>query len=273
VSSFRRDLPRPRVLRALINRDFSVSRSYRVSFLLEIVYGSAEVLLFFFISRTFKDVTIANLHGAPSYFAFAAVGIAVTVVLQATTTYLASNIRNEQLTGTLEALVVQPVNGAELALGLAGYAFIEATIKAAFYITVPVVLLGVNIGHASWAGFVAMLIATGAAMTCIGILLGAAAIVFKSTSVLAGVVTLGLGLISGALYPISVLPGWVAAIGRVMPTRFAYDGLRAALYTGGGWAQSAAILASIAVVSLPVAIWCFERALDISRRVGSLGQY
>lgn len=261
------------MLRALLNRDFSVSRSYRAAFLLEIVYGSAEVLLFFFISRTFKNVASANLHGAPSYFAFAAVGIAVTVVLQATTTYLSSQIRNEQLTGTLEALVVQPINGAELALGLAGYAFIEATIKAAFYITVPVVLLGVNVGHASWSGFVVMIIATGTAMTSIGILLGASAIVFKNTTVLAGVVTLGLGLISGALYPISVLPGWVAAIGRVMPTRFAYDGLRAALYTGGGWAHSAGILAAIAVVSLPVAIWCFGRALYLSKHVGSLGQY
>ncbi len=271
--SFRRSWPRARVLLALVNRDYSVSRSYRASFVLEVVYGSAEILLFFFISRTFKSVTTANLHGAPSYFAFAAVGIAVTVVLQATTTYLAGNIRNEQLTGTLEALVVQPINGAELALGLAGYAFVEAILKAAFYITVPAVLLGVNVGHASWTGFVVMLLATGAALTSIGILIGATAVVFKSTSVLAGVVTLGLGLVSGAFYPISVLPDWVAAIGRAMPTRFAYDGLRAALYTGGGWAHSALILAAIAVASLPVAIWCFERAIALSRRSGSLGQY
>jgi ABC-2 type transport system permease protein len=256
-----------------MKRDFSVSRSYRASFVLEVVYGSAEILLFFFISRTFKDVATANLHGAPSYFAFAAVGIAVTVVLQATTTYLASNIRNEQLTGTLEALVVQPINGAELALGLAGFVFVEAIIKAAFYITVPVVLLGVSVGHASWLGFAVMLLATGAALASIGILIGAAAIVFKSTTVLAGVITLGLGLVSGALYPISVLPGWVAAIGRVMPTKFAYDGLRASLYSGEGWEGSALILLAIAAVSLPCAIWCFDRAVGLSRRWGTLGQY
>jgi ABC-2 type transport system permease protein len=271
--SFRRSWPRARILLALVHRDFSVSRSYRASFVLEVVYGSAEILLFFFISRTFTSVTTENLHGAPSYFAFAAVGIAVTVVLSATTAALAGNVRNEQLTGTLEALVVQPITGGELALGLAAYAFVEATVKAAFYITVPAVLLGVELGHASWIGFVVMLLTTGLALTSIGILIGAAAVVLKSTSLIAGIVALGLGLVSGAFYPISVLPDWVAAIGRVMPTRFAYDGLRAALYAGGGWAHSALALAAIAVASLPVATWCFERAIQLSRRSGSLGQY
>ena len=271
--SFRRSWPRAGVLLALAKRDFSISRSYRASFVLEVIYGSAEILLFFFISQTFESVRVADLHGAPSYFAFAAVGIAVTVVLQATTTALANNIRSEQLTGTLEALVVQPINGGELALGLAAYAFLEAIVKAAFYITVPAVLLGVDLGDASWIGFVVMLLATGLALTSIGILIGAAAVVVKSTSVLAGVVTLGLGLVSGAFYPISVLPGWVEAIGKVMPTRYAYDGLRAALYTGSGWERSALILVAIAVASLPIAIWCFERAIALSRRSGSLGQY
>ena len=70
-----------------------------------------------------------------------------------------------------------------------------------------------------------------------------------------------------------MLPCWLQVVGEVVPTKFAFDGLRAALYQGGGWEDDALALAAIAVVSLPVAMWLFGAALSYGRRSGTLVQY
>ena len=114
-------LPRFGVIAALVRRDYLVQRSYRLAFVLDLFYGIVNLLVFYFISQTFTDVATADLSGAPSYFAFASIGIAITIVLQAASGGLAHRIREEQLTGTLEALTAQPITVPELSFGLAAF--------------------------------------------------------------------------------------------------------------------------------------------------------
>jgi len=120
-------LPRLGVIAALVRRDYLVQRSYRLAFVLDLFYGIANLLVFYFISQTFTDVTTADLSGAPSYFAFASIGIAITIVLQAASGGLAHRIREEQLTGTLEALTAQPITVPELSFGLAAFRWLRFT--------------------------------------------------------------------------------------------------------------------------------------------------
>ena len=81
ASSFRPSVPRGGVILAVIRRDVLVTRSYRLAFVLDVFFGILNLALFFFISRTFDDIATADLHGAPSYFAFAAVGIVLALVI------------------------------------------------------------------------------------------------------------------------------------------------------------------------------------------------
>ena len=98
-------VPRWRVIAAIVRRDYLITRSYRLPFVLDAFYGLLELSVYFFISRTFHGFVPAQLQGAPSYFAFAAAGIVVAVVVAAAASGLAQRLREEQLTGTLEALV------------------------------------------------------------------------------------------------------------------------------------------------------------------------
>ena len=79
--------------------------------------------------------------------------------------------------------------------------------------------------------------------------------------------------VSGALFPVSVLPDWLQAIGEVMPTWFAFDGLRERPLRGDGWAGMREALVLFAVVALPVSIWLFAASLAHARQKGTLGQY
>jgi ABC-type multidrug transport system permease subunit len=265
--------PRRHVVAAVVRRDYHVARSYRLPFVLDLFYGVLNLVVFFFISRTFSDASPTNLQGAPDYFAFAAVGIALTIVLAAASSGLASRIREEQLTGTLEALLAQPLTTTEVALGLAGFPFLFAIVRAAFYILLAAALLGLDLSGTDWIGFATVLLVAGVALSALGVLFGALVLVIKRGEVLAGMVATGMGLVSGAFFPVAVLPAWLEPLGAVVPTRFAFDGLRAAIFRGEGWGDDTLALLLFAAVSLPVAIFAFSQALGYARRAGSLGQY
>lgn len=273
VSSFLSSLPRGRIVAAIIRRDYLVTRSYRLAFVLDLFYGVINLVVFYFISLTFADATTADLAGAPSYFAFVAVGIALTIVIGAASSGLASRIREEQLTGTLEALLAQPLTTTEVALGLAGFPFLFAIVRAAFYILIAAGLLGLDLSGADWIGFLVVLALSGLALSALGVLFGAVVLVVKRGEVLAGMVTFGMGMLSGAFFPISVLPSWVEPLGAVIPTRFAFDGLRAAIFRGGGWGDDALALVAFAMLALPIGVLVFREALVHARRTGSLAQY
>jgi len=264
---------RPRVVLALVRRDFRQARSYRLALVLDLLFGVANLLVFFYISRTFTNGAAIDLGGAPSYFAFASVGIVITLVIGAASTGLAARIREEQLLGTLEALVVQPVSVPELSVGLAAYTFLFAMGRGAFYLLVAGLWLGADFGETSWTGLVVILLAATAAFSSLGGLLGAVVVVVKRGDALVGMVTYTMGILSGAFFPISVLPDWLEPIGAVLPTRFAFDGLRSAIFEGSGWAGDALVLLVFSVVTVPIAVWFFGRALALARRAGTLTQY
>lgn len=273
VSSFPSSRPRGPVVAAVVRRDYHVARSYRLPFVLDLFYGVINLVVFFFISRTFGDTAAADLDAAPDYFSFAAVGIALTIVLAAASTGLAARIREEQLTGTLEALVAQPLTTTEVALGLAGFPFLFAIVRAGFYILVAAAFMGLDISETDWIGFASVLLVAGVALSGLGVLFGALVLLVKRGEVLAGMVTTGMGLVSGAFFPVSVLPDWLEPLGAIMPTRFAFDGLRDAIFRGEGWGGDVLALTAFAALSLPLAILACREALRHARRTGSLGQY
>jgi ABC-2 type transport system permease protein len=273
ASIYRPRLPRARPILALVRRDYLLTRSYRNTFLLEFVLGVINMLVYYFISKTFQGVSTTELQGAPSYFDFAVVGIIVTVVIGATSTELATRVRQEQLAGTLEALFIQPLRATEVALGLVGLPFLFAMVRAFFYLAVASIFLSLTVSDANWLGAALMLVVTGAAMGAIGIATGALVLVFKRGDLLSGMILFAMGFVSGAVFPVSVLPDWIQPIGEIVPTRFAFDGLRAALFQGTNWYGDALGLAAFAAVFLPIAIWLFAGALAWSKQRASLAQY
>jgi ABC-type multidrug transport system permease subunit len=258
---------------AIVRRDYQVTRSYRVALGMDLVFGVLNLLLYYFISRTFKGAATAPLGGAPDYFAFVIVGMAVTLVVQSAITTIATRIREEQLTGTLELLAAQPLTMTEMALGFCGLQFFFAMFRTAFYLLVAGLWLGLDFSNADWGGFPVMLLATWTAMMGLGILSGAVVMVIKRGQAVVGMFVFGMGLLSGAFFPVAVLPNWIEPLGEIVPTRFAYDGIRSALYQGGGWGGDALALVAFTVVLLPVAMGAFAWALRAARRSGSLGQY
>jgi ABC-2 type transport system permease protein len=270
-------LPRARIPRlnrvlTLVRREYASRRTYRLAFLLDLLFGVANLLVYYFISRTLEVAADSNL-GVPSYFAYVLVGIAITNVIGAASTGLAYRIREEQFTGTLEALMVQPVTLTELSAGLAGYPFLFSMGRAAIYILVGGALLGIDFGTTDWVGFVVMLLVSALAFGALGIILGGVMLVVKRGEALVGLFTYALGILGGAFFPISTFPSWLEPIAKIVPTRFAFEGLRRAIFLGDHWARDALVLLVMSIVAFPFATYFFARAVEHTRRAGTLTHY
>jgi len=265
--------PRPTVLRAIARRDFLVIRSYRLAFASYTVFGVLDLAVYFFISETFGGVGSVSLQGAPSYFAFAAVGVILGTVVDATSVSVASRLREEQLTGTLEAVTTQPLTPLELCGGLVSFPFLFACLRAGLYLVVASFWMDLDVSHTSWPGVAAMLFGAAFALAPIGILAGALVLLVKRGVVIAGALVYAMTVLGGALFPISVLPDWLEWIGRAMPVRFAFDGVRDALFTGQGWGPDMLALFAFGVALTPVAVALFALALRRAKKTGTVSEY
>jgi ABC-2 type transport system permease protein len=231
-----------------------------------------NLIIFYFISKT-VDLRSDSLQGASTYFAFALAGIVLTMVMQTATIGLARRIREEQLTGTLEVLVTQPITSVEMALGLTGFPFLFSVLRVSFYLLFAAFFLNLDVSHTSYLGLALILVASGAALAGIGIILGGVVLVLKQGEILASLVTFGFGLLSGALFPRTLLPEWLQRVGDLLPTRFALEGMRSALFEGDHWEGDLIALVVTAAVLVPASVVLFSLALRAVRRAGSLTQY
>ena len=87
--------PRLNRVLTLVRREYASRRTYRLAFLLDLLFGVANLLVYYFIARTLDVAADSNL-GVPSYFAYALVGIAITNVIGAASAGLAYRIREER---------------------------------------------------------------------------------------------------------------------------------------------------------------------------------
>lgn len=264
---------RSAVALALARRDFEINRSYRMAFALDAFWGVFDVLFYFYLSKVVGVSPSADLDGAPSYFAFALAGMTISVVILSATSTISARVREEQLTGTLEFICGNPVRSAEFALGTALFPFVYACARVVVYLILAVAFLGLRADDVNWEGVVVIVVFSAVAMLGVGVLAAAATVVFKRAGSIVTVAVFAMTFVSGALFPTSVLPDWLAAIGRVMPTAASFTGLRQALYGGDAVWPQALVLAGWAAVLLPVSLKLFSVAVDRARARGSLAQY
>jgi ABC-2 type transport system permease protein len=253
---------------AVMRRDLAQRQIVKFALVLDLVFGALNLVVFQFIGRVLRTPAAGQATQAGSYFSFASVGIAFFLVIQTATIVMTRQIREEQHSGTLELIVAQPVGTGPLALGLAGFPFLFATLRTLAYLLIATVL-GLGTAHANWAGVVLVLLAAAPSMAAIGIVLASVALVVDRGDVLARFVAFGLGFLSGAYFPVSEFTPAVRAVGEALPTRIALDGLRAAL-AGRPWWPATAILVVVDLAALPVAVAIFAGSLRLARRSGRL---
>jgi ABC-2 type transport system permease protein len=267
-----------RKLPAFFRRDLLVSWSYKLAFFSDWLNLIAQVLVFYFVSDLVNPAKIPSFGGhQASYMQFVVIGIAVSSFVQVSLARVTTAIRNEQLQGTLETLLLTPTAPATFQLGSALYELVYVPVRVILFLGLSAVLFGVSFTTQGLPEAVAVLVVFVPVVWGLGIASAAATVTFRRGTTLVGAIGSVLTISSGAYFPVQTLPSWAAWVAEHLnPVTLALDRVRGALLGGEGWtdvAPTIAILAPMAVASLAIGVWSFRAALRRERRHGTLGLY
>jgi ABC-2 type transport system permease protein len=262
-------------LPAFARRNFLEAWSYRVAFFWDIVGLAFQALTFFYIGKIVSPTSLPKFgESRVTYLEFVAIGIAVSMFVGLALIRAASAFRDEQLTGTLEMLMMTPTAPLTIQLGLVFYDLIYLPVRTIIFFGVIVAGLNVRFEPSGLLPAMVVLLLFVPFVWGLGIILSAATITFKKggASILGSVLT----LTSGAYFPVAVLPGWLSGVAKLNPMTAAINAMRDALLGGSGWAgvgHAAAVLAPGATVTLLLGIVAFRLAARRERRRGTIGLY
>lgn len=259
-----------------VARDFAIARSYRLAFAFELLSSVVNVAIFYYISRLIDPGAFEAISDLErGYFSFAVIGLSVLAIGDAATTAFASRVREDQTTGTLEALMATPRASSLLVLGGGMYQLVRALVNSIVILLVAVVGFGFDpvAGFAEVLGVVAVAVAIALFMAGVGLFLAGATLLVKQTSRLLYVTSLALALFSGAYYPLEVLPPLVEGIASAVPLTWGLDAIRQLLLGGSLTAWSAIALPFAAVGTFLGGLWAVERSVTRAKQRGTLTTY
>jgi ABC-2 type transport system permease protein len=265
------------VLWAFVRRELTALGGYRAAFLVRILGLALGVGSMVFLSR-FVGAT-ANPHLAAyggNYLGFMVLGLLAAEFQQVGVSGLAQRIRIAQMMGTLEAELATPAPP-WMVLGAAPvYEFGAAALRSTVYLVGASLLLDLNLDRANWPTLVLGVPLVVAAFSGLGLLAAGTTMLVRRLNPVAMVIGSLSFFLSGVMYPVTVLPDWLRAIGRALPLTHALAVLRGALLIGASpaaLADSFLALAIFAAVLAPLGAAVFRFALRRTRVDGSLSHY
>jgi ABC-2 type transport system permease protein len=262
-------------LSAFLRRDLLQALSYRMAFVSDVVGLVFQALLFFYIGKMVNPEDLPTYGGEQvSYLEYVAVGIAITMLIGVGIFRAANAFRNEQLMGTLEALLMTPTAPGTLQLGSVVYDVVYMPVRTAVFFVAIAFAGDVSFDVSGILPATATLLLFIPFVWGLGIMYAAATLTYKAGG--GGFAVTLLTITSGAYFPLDLFPAWLAALAAFNPMTIAINTMRDALLGGASWSEIAPELVVIAVssvVSVALGIVAFRLALRRERRRGSVGLY
>lgn len=269
-----------RRVKAFIIRDFQLAVSYRFEFLIKIMWILGMSTTFYFISKLaatnvidFRYPNWQNL--LPAWLT----GLAMLNYFLVGFSALANVIRQEQMQGTLESVLLTPINIPTVIISSSAWAYVEATFYSFLYLFFGWLFFNVQYKGNYLLAFV-FLVLTTMSLACIGVLSASFAMVFKRGDPFAVLLGAGTALFSGVFYPKEMLVEELGNAGKTIssinPSTHGLDGIRDILIQGKSLSEVQTelfILLAFLAVLLPFSLWIFTLSVKKAKRDGSLIQY
>jgi ABC-2 type transport system permease protein len=262
---------------AFLKRDYLINTSYRFSFFLKIIAILAYIATFYYIAKIFAKTTTTHLqlYGG-EYFPFVLIGIAFSDFLFMGLSAFSHAIRDEQLTGTLGALLISPTRISNILLGSAIWEFTLAAIRVLIYLILGITIFGVRINISGLFIALVVLLLSAVSFSGVGIIAASFIMIFKKGEPISWVFAGGSSLLSGVYYPIGVLPPILQKLSWLLPMTYSLDAIRLALlgkYSLKILLPDILALVIFSLVLLPLSIMLFKYSVKKAKRDGTLLQY
>lgn len=157
---------------------------------------------------------------------FFVVGNAVQASVLVSVTGMIMLLTNERDFGTLSAIFVTPANRLAMFFGRTLPLIAHGLVVSAFGFGVGSLILGVHLSWTALPSLVATVVLAIASCTMVGLVVGAIALRARDLWVSSNLANSLLLLLCGVNFPLSALPGWVAAVGWALPLTYGIQAAR-----------------------------------------------
>lgn len=276
-----------RVARAMMARGWQTLLSYRF----QLVMLLLQMLLFAVLVVTLGQ-PIVNLVFGPvgsalgaytstNYVVFLMLGFSLMPVLWSAYQVTSQRLRQEQMTGMFESLIVTPAGARTLPFAYLLGSVVNSLFSFVGVLVVFRLLLPAEGSLAvtdplAVSAFLAILAPAVVTMWGIGLLMGGLTAVFKQAQQATSTMRVLMIAFGGIYIPLALMPAWANVVARALPVSYAGEGVRGALAEGSFLYEMGArllILVAFALVASILGMWSYRRLLDRARRSGTLYGY
>ena len=203
------------------------------------------------------------IPGNPNYFEFVAPGIVAMIVMTAVLTGLAASISREKETGTLDGILISPINRLAIILGKALSQAIRGLVQGAMVLLLAYLLFGVTV-HGNLL-LVALILFMGIfSFVGLGILISALAAEQETATQLLFMFQFPMLFLSGVFFPILMMPSLMQKIAHLIPLTYAINALRKVMVLGASFSavrSELIILLIFGAVTLGISVPVFKRVI------------
>jgi ABC-2 type transport system permease protein len=117
---------------AFMRRDLLVLLSYRVAFVSDLLFIAVQAAMFGFVAQLVDESKLPSYGGVQAgYFEFVMVGVVIATVSGLLLQKVSTAIRQEQMIGTLEALLVTPTSPTTVQAGSIAFDLVFIPVRMA----------------------------------------------------------------------------------------------------------------------------------------------
>jgi ABC-2 type transport system permease protein len=259
---------------AFLKRDFQSDVSYRVAFLFQLGGMFFSVAAFYFVTKVMNPAAEGFDGIAP--FPWMLVGLAFQYYFSAALFSFSAKIRNEQVLGTLEAMLVSPTPTSLVIFSSAAWDFVWGGLRVLLYLLIATVVFDVTLHFTSLGA-----LALGTALTLLssaglGILSASFVLYFKRGDpvnfFLSGLTT----FFGNVFFPVQQLPESMRFVSEYLPITWSLKIVRGSLLQGRSFSDLSGDLLRLAVLTVilvPAGLVCSRYAIRRAKREGTLVQY
>jgi len=210
------------------------------------------------------DVQVkGSVEGDFSYFDFIAPGIMAMTVMMSVMTGLPAAISHERELGTLDGMMVAPINRLSVILGKTLAQMARGILQGVLILGLATVLFGVTV-HGSILLVFALLLLGVFSFVGLGVVLTSFAKDQETAVMMMTTIMFPMMFLSGVFFPVEQMPWFMQAISKALPLTYVADALRKVMVLGADipmLTNELAILVGFGVVMIAIAVPVFKRAM------------
>jgi ABC-2 type transport system permease protein len=201
---------------------------------IDLLTRSVQPLLWLFVFGTALRHNRELAAGTSDYRAYIAPGIMAQAALFVAIFYGIAVIWERDV-GQLQRLLATPLPRTAIVVGKAVGAGVRAFVQAAVLLIVLAIAgIGLRWSVLGVVGALVLLVIGTGSFACMSMLIAAGVRTRERFLGIGQLITMPLFFASSALYPLSIMPGWLHALARVNPLTYEVQGLRQMLLGVGG---------------------------------------